>query len=53
MSKYEFKALDKEKAAVLLNERGIIVPKLENALTLAEIFHYEDYGYEIQKKSII
>lgn len=53
MSKYEFKALDKKKAAVLLNERGIIVPKLDNALTLAEIFHYEDDSYEIQKKAII
>ena len=36
-----------------LLERGIEVPQLKTPLSLSEIFHYEESGYEVKKKSII
>jgi hypothetical protein len=53
VSKYEFKALSVDKAIKLLQERGIDSPQVDKPLTLAEIYHYEDEGYELSKKSII
>lgn len=53
MSKYEFKPLEIDKATALLNERGIENTHITKPLTLAEIFHYEEKGYELQPKSII
>ena len=52
VSKYEFKNLDVEKAQKLLEERGI-TDKISQPLSLAEIFHYEDDCYEVNKKAII
>ena len=52
ISKYEFKALDAEKAKALLSERGVEA-MIVKPMTLADIFHYEDDDYEIKKKSII
>ena len=52
MSKYEFKALQVDKAEELLKERGVEAT-LNKPMTLAEIFHYGEDGYEVQKKSII
>lgn len=52
VSKYEFTPLDATKAQKLLKERGI-ENTIIKPLTLAEIFHYEDDGYEVNKKSII
>lgn len=54
-AKYTFGKLDKEKAKVLLNERGITLPEDEyKDLTLADIYHYEDKNVEsvIKKKKI-
>lgn len=52
VSKYEFGPLDKEKAEALLKERGVEA-HIEKALTLADIFHYDDDDYQPHKKSII
>ena len=52
VSKYEFKNLDAEKAQKLLEERGV-TDKINRPLSLAEIFHYEDDCYEINRKAII
>lgn len=52
VSKYEFTALQTDKASKLLSERGIEAVVLK-PMTLADIFHYEDADYEIRKKSII
>lgn len=45
---YEFKALDKEKAKVLLNERGIVLNEYED-MTVADIFNYEQVEKEKEK----
>ena len=52
ISKYEFTALDKEKAEALLKERGIET-RVEKNLTLADIFHYGDDDYQPRTKTII
>jgi hypothetical protein len=52
VSKYEFKALDVEKAQVLLNELGF-EDVINKPLSLADIFNYGDDSYEPLKKSII
>ena len=52
VSKYEFKELNLEKTNALLNEIGVEEIS-KNPLTLADIFHYEEEGYEVEKKSII
>lgn len=52
VSKYEFTALDVEKAQKLLEERGI-KDKINKPLSLAEIFHFEDDAYESVRKTII
>ena len=52
MSKYEFKPLQEKKAESILKERGIET-SLNKPITLAEIFHYGEKGYETEKKSII
>ena len=54
-AKYTFGKLDKEKAKVLLNERGITLPEDEyKDLTLADIYHYEDKNVEsVNKKKKI
>lgn len=52
VSKYEFKGLDPERAMALLSERGIEA-QITKPISLAEIFHYGEDGYEIIKKSII
>ena len=52
MSKYEFKELQIDKAEALLMDRGIETT-LKKPITLAEIFHYGESGYETVKKSII
>lgn len=51
ISKYEFKPLDKEKAQVLLNERGI-EDTINKSMTLSDIFYYEEDNYD-KKKSVI
>lgn len=52
ISKYEFTPLCAEKAAVILEERGIeAAPK--KAFTLSDIYYYEDDAYTEQKRSII
>jgi hypothetical protein len=54
-AKYTFGKLDKEKAKVLLNERGITLPEDEyKDMTLADIYHYEDKNVEsVAKKKKI
>ena len=54
-AKYTFGKLDKEKAKVLLNERGITLPEDEyEDMTLADIYHYEDKNVEsVTKKKKI
>lgn len=52
VAKYEFKPLCKEKAEMLLKERGIDAI-VEKPITLADIYHYEDADYQIKKNSII
>lgn len=52
ISKYEFNALSIEKAEAILRKRGINV-KLNKPITVADIFHYGEDGYETIKKSII
>lgn len=52
ISKYEFGPLCAEKATNLLKERGIDVT-LSKPMSLADIFHYEEEGYEEERKSII
>ena len=52
MSKYEFKELAVPKAEAILRERGIETT-LNKPITLAEIFHYGEAGYDTVKKSII
>ena len=52
MSKYEFKELAVPKAETILRERGIETT-LNKPITLAEIFHYGEAGYDTVKKSII
>lgn len=52
-AKYTFGKLDKEKAKVLLNDKGITLDEYED-LTLADIYHYEDKNVEsISKKKKI
>ena len=52
ISKYEFTPLAKEKAQVLLSERGIEA-LVEKPMVLSDIFHWEDDDYQEKKKSII
>lgn len=54
-AKYTFGKLDKKKAKVLLNERGITLPEDEyEDMTLADIYHYEDKNVEsVTKKKKI
>lgn len=52
VSKYEFKPLCAEKAEVLLSERGIEA-KINKAITLADIFHYEDDDYQVKRRGIV
>ena len=52
VSKYEFKALDVEKAQSLLDELGF-EDIINKPLSLADIFNYGDDSYEPLKKSII
>ena len=52
-AKYTFGKLDKEKAKVLLNEKGIELDEYED-LTLADIYHYNDKNVEsVTKKKKI
>lgn len=51
VSKYEFKALDKEKASALLHERGF-EEDASKPMTLSDIFYYEEDSYD-NRKSII
>jgi SpoVK/Ycf46/Vps4 family AAA+-type ATPase len=52
-AKYTFGKLDKEKAKVLLNEKGIELDEYED-MTLADIYHYEDKNVEsVTKKKKI
>lgn len=52
ISKYEFKPLEIAKANAILDEKGITA-SLSKPLTLAELFYFEEDGYDISKKSII
>lgn len=52
VSKYEFKPLEIPKAQAILEERGIETT-LTKPLSLAELFYFEEDGYDISKKSII
>ena len=52
VSKYEFKPLEIPKAQAILEERGIEAT-LAKPLSLAELFYFEEDGYDISKKSII
>jgi hypothetical protein len=50
-AKYTFGKLDKEKAKVLLNERGITLSEDEyEDMVLADIYHYEDKNVESANK---
>ena len=50
-AKYTFGKLDKEKAKVILNERGITLPEDEyDDMTLADIYHYKDKNVESSNK---
>jgi hypothetical protein len=50
-AKYTFGKLDKKKAKVLLNERGITLPEDEyEDMVLADIYHYEDKNVESANK---